>query len=75
MIDGEKQQVMLAAREISPEKLDDSARTWVNEHLVYTHGYGVAASPVNEVAKDGRPSFLIKDVPPVGTPEITRPEI
>jgi len=74
-IDGEKQQVMLAAREISPEKLDESARTWVNEHLVYTHGYGVAASPVNEVAKDGRPSFLIKDVPPVGTPEITRPEI
>lgn len=74
-IDGEKQQVMLAAREISPEKLDESARTWVNEHLVYTHGYGVAASPVNEVAADGRPSFLIKDVPPTGNPEISRPEI
>ena len=74
-IDGQKQQVMLAAREISPEKLDESARTWVNEHLVYTHGYGVAASPVNEVAADGRPSFLIQDIPPVGNPEILRPEI
>jgi hypothetical protein len=74
-IDGKKQQVMLSAREISPEKLDETAQTWVNEHLVYTHGYGVAASPVNEVAADGRPSFLIKDVPPVGNPEISRPEI
>lgn len=74
-IDGERRQVMLAARELIPEQLEDQAQTWVNRKLVYTHGYGVAASPVAEITKDGLPTFLLKDLPPQGVLEITRPQI
>lgn len=78
MINGQYRQVMLAARELSQEHLPAQAKTWVNERLVYTHGYGVAMSPVNEVSGEGLPQFLIKDIPPKGLEDqlpITRPEI
>ncbi len=70
-------EVMLAAREINIRKLPARARTWVNEHLKYTHGYGLCMSPVNEVSEEGMPSFLIKDIPPrsVRDLEAERPEI
>ncbi len=77
-IDGQFRQVMLAAREFAAERLEPAAQTWVNQHLVYTHGYGVAMSPVTEVASDGRPEFLIKDVPleeASGAPHVQRPEV
>jgi uncharacterized protein len=74
-IDGEVQQVMLAARELAPEKLDANAQTWVNRKLVYTHGYGVAVSPVAQVTRDGLPEFLVKDLPPTGVITITQPQI
>jgi len=74
-IDGKYRQVMLSARELSTSKLADKAQTWVNLHLVYTHGYGIAASPVNEFTPDGLPSLLVKDIPPSGVLPITRPEI
>jgi uncharacterized membrane protein (UPF0182 family) len=57
-------QVMLSARELSP-RLPEQARTWVNEKLQFTHGYGLAMSPVSTVTKDGLPSYLVKDLPPV----------
>jgi len=74
-INGEVRQVMLAARELAPEKLNTTAQTWVNRRLVYTHGYGVAASPVAQVTSNGLPEFLLKDLPPTGPITITQPQI
>ena len=61
-IDGKLRQVMLSARELAPEALE--TRSWQNEHIVYTHGYGVVVSPTNESTPEGEPTFLVKDVPP-----------
>jgi uncharacterized membrane protein (UPF0182 family) len=74
-IDGTYRQIMLSAREISHQHLP--SRIWINEHLTYTHGYGVVFGPVNQVTPEGLPEFFIKDIPPVSndTLKITRPEI
>ena len=72
---GQLRQVMLAARELSAEKLPAEAQRWVNRHLQFTHGYGVAMTPVTEVEAGGRPSFFIRDVPPTGIIPLKRPEI
>ncbi|MFC2056586.1 UPF0182 family protein [Chloroflexota bacterium] len=74
-IDGEYRQVMLSARELSAEKLAGQAQTWVNRKLQFTHGYGVALSPVNEVSTQGLPNLLLKDIPPVGIFDIERPQL
>jgi uncharacterized membrane protein (UPF0182 family) len=74
-IDGRLHQVMLAARELVPDQLSDDAQTWVNRRLVYTHGYGVAASPVAQVTRDGLPNFYLKDLPPQGVITVTQPQI
>jgi len=65
-IDNKYQQVMLSARELSAEKLAGEAQTWVNRKLQFTHGYGIALSPVNEITIQGLPNLLVKDIPPVG---------
>ena len=57
---------MIAARELEPERLNADAQTWVNLKLVYTHGYGVAISPVALVSADGLPEFYAKDLPVQG---------
>src|SRR6266568_1389794 len=54
-------QVVLSAREISQGELP--SQSWVNQHLVYTHGYGVIASPTNVSAQDGNPDFLLSGIP------------
>ena len=64
-VGGEYRQVMLAAREVAQEKLEDDAQTWVNTKLRFTHGFGVAMSPVTEFA-EGRPAFFAKDIPSDG---------
>lgn len=76
-INGEYRQVMLSAREIDQRELAEDAKTWINQRLMYTHGYGIVVSPVNEIAEEGFPSYFIKDIPPRSTAdiEITRPEI
>jgi uncharacterized membrane protein (UPF0182 family) len=74
-IDGDYRQVMLSARELSADKLAGEAQTWVNRKLQFTHGYGVVLSPVNEVTKQGLPNLLLKDIPPVGSFDIARPQI
>lgn len=76
-IDGEYRQVMLAPRELNQDQLPTQAQTWVNQTLTYTHGYGVAMSPVNEVSSEGLPKFFIKDIPPKGPESIPleHPEI
>lgn len=75
VINGEYRQVMLSARELSPEKLQQTAQTWVNRVLQYTHGFGVVLSPVNEVTTEGLPILFVRDVPPQGVIPIDRPEI
>ena len=74
-INGEYRQVMLSPRELSYRALP--ARTWINEHLTYTHGYGAVLGPVNRISREGLPEFFIKDIPPVSSAniKITRPEI
>jgi hypothetical protein len=74
-IDGAYRQVMLSARELSAEKLESEAQTWVNRKLIYTHGYGVVLSPVNKVTAQGLPEFLVKDIPLSGDFNIERPQI
>ena len=77
LINNQYRQVMLSARELVVNKLPPQARTWVNRHLIYTHGYGLALSPVNEVTPEGLPNLLIKDLPPSFDADlkIDRPEI
>jgi hypothetical protein len=74
-IDGEYRQTMLSARELSYRHLP--SQIWINEHLIYTHGYGVVMGPVNRISPEGLPEFFIKDIPPNSTTKIkvTRPEI
>lgn len=74
-INGKVQQVMLAARELVPDRLNADAQTWINRKLVYTHGYGAAISPVAQVAGDGLPQFLLKDLPVQGVITVTQPQI
>jgi uncharacterized membrane protein (UPF0182 family) len=74
-INGKYQQVMLSARELSPNKLASQAKTWVTQRLQFTHGYGLAMSPVNRVTSQGLPDLIVKDIPPIGSIPVTRPEI
>jgi len=60
--DSESQQVFLAARELDYTAVAPEAQTWVNEHLVYTHGYGFTLSPVNTVGVGGLPDYFVKDI-------------
>ena len=71
----ESRQIMLSARELDVEKLAESARTWTNERLVYTHGYGITAVPVDAVTDRGTPDYLVSGFNrepqlPVGEPRI-----
>ncbi len=61
----EYRQVMLSAREMVTKQLPRQAKTWVNRHLIYTHGYGLALNTVNDVTGEGLPHLLIRDLPPV----------
>jgi len=70
-----RQQVMLSARELDPGGLPEVARTWQNLHLVYTHGQGVVASPVNRVTAQGLPELLVRDVPAVSTEPSLLPNV
>ena len=61
-IDGEYRQIMLSGRELNSTALPN--RTWINERLTFTHGYGVTLGPVNQVTPEGLPVLFIKDLPP-----------
>ena len=78
VIDGQLREVMLSARELNVEKLPESSRNWINEKLVYTHGYGVTMNPVNGFTPEGLPIFLLSNMPVQSTAPhlaVTRPEI
>jgi uncharacterized protein len=70
-----QQQVLIAARELDYAAVPQEAQTWVNQHLIYTHGYGFTLSPVNRVAAGGLPEYFIKDIGITeGTPLTTSSE-
>jgi uncharacterized protein len=74
-IDGRYRQVLLSPRELNPASLP--TRTFINEHLTFTHGMGLTLGPVNEVTPEGLPVLFVKDLPPVTTVSlnVTRPQI
>jgi uncharacterized protein len=77
VVNGDYRQLMLSPRELSHQHLQ-GGRNWINEHLTYTHGYGVVVGPVNRITPEGLPEFFVKDIPPRssdGFVRITRPEI
>jgi uncharacterized membrane protein (UPF0182 family) len=77
-IDGAVRQVMLAARELNVEKLPESSRNWINEKLIYTHGYGITMNPVHGFTSEGLPTLILSNMPiqsTVPSIAVTRPEI
>jgi hypothetical protein len=77
-INGNLRQVMLAARELNVDKLPESSRNWINEKLIYTHGYGITMNPVNGFTPEGLPTLMLSNMPIQSTVpglNVTRPEI
>jgi uncharacterized protein len=77
-LDGTLRQVMLATRELNVDKLPESSRNWINEKLVYTHGYGITMNPVNGFTPEGLPTLLLSNMPVQSTVRglsVTRPQI
>jgi uncharacterized membrane protein (UPF0182 family) len=74
-IGGRTTQLEISARDLDPDRLPPQAQSWFNQKLVYTHGYGVAASPVSAVVGEGLPDYVAKDIPPAGPLRVTRPDI
>jgi len=74
-INGKYQQTLVSPRELLSSNLPN--RTWINEHLTFTHGYGVSLSPVNQITSEGLPVLFIKDIPPRSSIDlqVTQPEI
>lgn len=70
-LNGDYRQVMLSARELDYDAVPEKAQNWVNKRLKYTHGYGVAMSPVNQVTIEGLPDFFVKDIPPQASVDLT----
>jgi uncharacterized membrane protein (UPF0182 family) len=77
-VDGAVRQMMLAVRELNIDKLPGSSRNWINEKLIYTHGYGVTMNPVNGFTPEGLPTLVLSNMPVQSTVpsiQVTRPEI
>ncbi len=77
-LNGTTREVMLAERELNVEKLPVSSRNWINEKLIYTHGYGVTMNPVNGFTPEGLPNLLLSNMPVQSTVaglQVTRPEL
>jgi uncharacterized membrane protein (UPF0182 family) len=77
-IDGTTRQVMLAPRELSIDKLPQSSRNWINEKLIYTHGYGITMNPVNGFTPEGLPTLILGNMPVQSTVRglsVSRPEL
>jgi len=77
VVDGERRVVMIAPREVNQQMIPGGGATWQNQHLFYTHGYGVTASRVDEVTTAGAPSFILSDIPVAGSlaTELTQPRL
>jgi len=78
VIEGRLREVMLAARELNINKLPESSRNWINEKLIYTHGYGLTMNPVTGFTPEGLPTLYLSNMPVQSTMpslNVTRPEI
>jgi uncharacterized membrane protein (UPF0182 family) len=78
VVSGTVRQMMLATRELNVDKLPESSRNWINEKLIYTHGYGVTMNPVNGFTPEGLPTLVLSNMPIQSTVAgltVTRPEI
>ena len=77
-INGTTREVMLAAREMNVDKLPESSQNWINEKLIYTHGYGLTMNPVNGFTSEGLPTLILSNMPVQSTVpslKVARPEI
>jgi uncharacterized membrane protein (UPF0182 family) len=74
-LSGKLTDVVIGARDINLKGLQPSQRNWINEHLVYTHGYGLVAAQADTANTEGSPSFVEQDLPPRGPLNITQPRI
>jgi hypothetical protein len=77
-IEGTTREVMLAPRELNVDKLPESSRNWINEKLIYTHGYGITMNPVNGFTAEGLPMLILSNMPVQSTVRslaVKRPEI
>jgi len=77
-INGRLREVMLAAREMNVDQLPEQSRNWINQHVVYTHGYGVTMNTVSEFTPEGMPNLVLKNMPVESSAaeiKVTRPEI
>ena len=75
-INGTSREIMLAARELNVEKLPESSRNWINEKLIYTHGYGITMNSVNGFTSEGLPTLMLSNMPVQSTVpslNVTRP--
>jgi uncharacterized membrane protein (UPF0182 family) len=78
IIDGQKRQVLLSPRELDITQLPGSQSSWINPHLIFTHGYGAVMAEVARITPQGQPVYLIKDMPPsisTASLKLTRPEL
>jgi len=78
VIDGKLRQVMLSPRELDIRQLPDAQASWVNSHIVYTHGYGMVMAEANRITPEGLPVLFVQDAPPTvktDSLKLTRPEI
>ena len=73
VVDGRVRQQLISARELNIDGIPSAS--WVNQHLVYTHGYGAVITPSSAVEPDGKPALQLKDLPPTGSPTIAQPAI
>jgi uncharacterized protein len=60
-------EVAIAGRELPASQIPIRAQTWVNRHLIFTHGYGIVMNPVNKITPDGMPDLVVSDIPPKTT--------
>jgi uncharacterized membrane protein (UPF0182 family) len=75
VVDGERRVLMVSGREVTQRGITGTGRTWQNEHLVYTHGFGATAAQVNSISADGAPILTLEDIPPQGEPATDQPRI
>ena len=74
-INGERRVLMVSGREVTQDGISEQARTWQNEHLVYTHGFGAVAAQVNSITPEGGPLLTLEDIPPEGQPVTDQPRL
>ena len=75
IINGQEQDAVVATRELNLAGVPTSQKSWINEHLVYTHGYGFVAAPGDGVDNDGRPSFIEDNIPVTGSLGTFQPRV